>query len=128
MSQASPWQLRSVSRRLSAALIVAIVTAVFLQAQQVQGPVPGRNVNMVSGDVWPQGDPYLQRQNEPSMGASTRNPLHLLAGSNDYRTVDLPIPVGAVEDGDKVETGDAWLGLYKSLDGGQRWKSTLLPG
>ena len=45
---------------------------------------------MVSGDTWPEGDPFLQRQNEPSIAASTRNPLHLLAGSNDYRTVDLP--------------------------------------
>ena len=45
---------------------------------------------MVSGTEWPGGDPFLQRQNEPSMAASTRNPLHLLGGSNDYRTVDLP--------------------------------------
>lgn len=104
-------------RRLFGASILAIAGAALLQAQ-----IPGRNVNMVSGDRWPQGDPYLQRQNEPSMAASTRNPLHLLAGSNDYRTVDLP----GLQDGG--ETGDAWLGLYKSLDGGQRWTSTLLPG
>ena len=84
--------------------------------------IPGRNVNMVSGTEWPGGDPFLQRQNEPSIAASTRNPLHLLAGSNDYRTVDVP----GLPDGD--ETGDAWLGVYKSFDGGQRWSSTLLPG
>ena len=41
--------------------------------------------------------------------------------ANDYRTVDLP---GLAED----ETGDAWLGLFKSYDGGQRWTTTLLPG
>jgi uncharacterized repeat protein (TIGR01451 family) len=77
---------------------------------------------MVSGTTWPDGDPFLQRQNEPSIAASTRNPLHMLAGSNDYRTVDLPgLPNGE-------ETGDAWLGIYKSTDGGQRWRSTLLPG
>ena len=29
---------------------------------------------------------------------------------------------------DGEETGDAWLGLFKSFDGGQRWTSTLLPG
>ena len=75
------------------------------------------------GTNWPEGDPFLQRQNEPSIGASTRNPLHLLAGSNDYRTVDLPFPADADE-----ETGDAWLGLFKSVDGGQRWTSGLLPG
>ena len=104
-------------RRLFGAAILATTAAALLQAQ-----IPGRNVNMVSGNRWPDGDPYLQRQNEPSLAASTRNPLHLLAGSNDYRTVDLP---GLTEAG---ETGDAWLGLYKSRDGGQRWTSTLLPG
>ncbi len=85
-------------------------------------PVAGRNVNMVSGRTWPDGDPFLQRQNEPSMAASTRNPLHLMAGANDYRTVDLP----GLTDG-KV-TGDAWVGLFKSFDGGQTWRSTLVPG
>jgi hypothetical protein len=109
---------RSTGRQLLlGTLLSAIGAAVMVQAQ-----IPGRNVNMVAGHTWPDGDPYLQRQNEPSLAASTRNPLHLLAGSNDYRSVDLPgLPDGG-------ETGDAWLGLYKSFDGGQRWKSTLLPG
>ncbi|PWT87347.1 MAG: hypothetical protein C5B55_14885, partial [Blastocatellia bacterium] len=77
---------------------------------------------MVSGTGWPGGDPFLQRQNEPSIAVSSRNPLHLLAGANDYRTVDLPgLPNGA-------ETGDAWHGVFKSMDGGLTWRSTLLPG
>ena len=84
--------------------------------------IPGPNVNMVSGTKWPDGDPFLQRQNEPSLAVSTRNPLHLVGGANDYRTVDIP---GLV---DGEETGDAWLGLFKSFDGGRTWKSTLLPG
>lgn len=99
-----------------------IAAGIAISAASLLAQIPGRNVNMVSGDKWPNGDPYLQRQNEPSLAASTRNPLHLLGGSNDYRTVDLP---GLPDDG---ETGDAWLGLYKSFDGGQRWQSTLLPG
>lgn len=86
------------------------------------GLVVSRNVNMVSGQTLPNGDPYLQRQNEPSVAASTRNPLHLIAGANDYRTVDIP---GNFDDG---ETGDAWLGVFKSVDGGERWTSSLLPG
>ncbi|MEW6319979.1 MAG: right-handed parallel beta-helix repeat-containing protein [Acidobacteriota bacterium] len=99
------------------ALIAAVVAGSAVHAQ-----LPGRNVNMVSGLDWPNGDPFLQRQNEPSIAASTRNPLHLVGGSNDYRTVDVPgLPDGS-------ETGDAWLGVYKSQDGGQRWTSTLLPG
>jgi len=84
--------------------------------------VAGRNVNMVSGDQLPNGDPYLQRQNEPSIAVSTRNPLHLLAGANDYRTVDLK------GDPNDTETGDAWLGVFKSYDGGASWQSTLMPG
>ena len=64
------------------------------------------------------------------MAASTRNPLHLLAGSNDYRTVDIPGCAHRSVTGKCIEpeTGDAWLGLFKSKDGGQRWTSTLLPG
>src|SRR6266850_3906815 len=90
-----------------------------------ENPVPGQNINMVSGTQWPGGDPFLQRQNEPTIAVSTRNQLHLLAGANDYRTVDLPIT--DVLPGKEV-VGDAWLGVFKSFDGGQRWQSVLLPG
>ncbi len=82
----------------------------------------GQNVNIVSGTSLPGGDPFLQRQNEPSLAVSSRNQLHLLAGANDYRTVDLP----GLPDGD--ETGDAWLGVFKSVNGGRTWTSTLVPG
>jgi hypothetical protein len=85
------------------------------------GQIPGPSTNMVTGTTWPGGDPYLQRQNEPSMAVSSRNGLHLLAGSNDYRSVDIPFASGN-------ETGDAWLGLYKSFDGGLTWTSNLVPG
>jgi hypothetical protein len=85
--------------------------------------VTGQNVNMVSGTQWPTGDPFLQRQNEPSMAVSTRNPLHILAGANDYRTVDLESLLSG-----GTETGDSWLGIFKSFDGGYTWQSTLLPG
>ncbi len=105
--------------------------------------IVGRNVNMVpypltipgpepdSEVIIPNtGDQYLQRQNEPSIAVSTRNPLHLLAGANDYRTVDLarsegPLP-GIPEEG--AAARDAWLGVFKSYNGGQSWTTTLLPG
>ena len=103
----------------SAALTLVVLTCVVQTLAQVAGP----NINMVSGTQYPGGDPYLQRQNEPSMAVSTRNPQHLFAGANDYRSVDIPIPPDS-----GVETGDAWMGVFSSLDGGQTWKSTLLPG
>ena len=92
-------------------------------AQQI---VPGTNVNIVSGTTLPDGDPYLQRQNEPSSAVSTSNPLHILAGVNDYRTVDIPHPSDLLRP--QRMNSDAWVGIFKSLDGGQNWKSTLLPG
>lgn len=91
--------------------------------------VAGRNVNMVSGIDEFTGDPWLQRQNEPSMAVSTRNELHLLAGANDYRTVDIPIPDEELPGiPEQATAGDAWLGVFKSIDGGESWTSTLLPG
>ncbi len=98
-------------------------------ASAQQQVVAGQNVNMVGGP-WSfdaatgkiVGDPFLQRQNEPSLALSSRNPCHILAGANDYRAVDVPGLPG------DTETGDAWLGLFKSIDCGQTWTSTLLPG
>ena len=96
--------------RLMLAILIAGFSGIGLVGLPAQ--IPGPNVNMVSGQGWPNGDPFLQRQNEPSIAVSTRNNRHLLAGANDYRTVDLPgLPDGEV-------TGDAWLGVYKSFDGG----------
>ena len=84
--------------------------------------IPGQNVNMVTGKTFPGGDPYLQKQNEPSGAVSTVNPCRLLAGANDYRAVNLPgLPA------DK-EIGDAWVGWYTSINCGQTWYSTLVPG
>jgi len=82
----------------------------------------GANVNMVSGDSFPNGDPFQRQQNEPSVAYSSRNNLHLLSGANDYRAVDVPgLPGGR-------ETGDSWLSYFWSTNGGATWKSTLIPG
>src|SRR5580704_17128894 len=113
--------------RLSVRVLCAVMGLVCVLGVLVAPPaaaqVAGQNVNMVSGTKWPNGDPFLQRQNEPSMAVSTRNPSHILAGANDYRSVDLEQVLSG-----GAETGDAWLGLFKSFDGGYTWQSTLLPG
>lgn len=118
----SPLRARAVTTGfVTATILAAAGTASFLaQSAPPASLIVSRSVNMVAGDKWPTGDPYLQRQNEPSVAASTRNPQHLLAGANDYRTVDMP--------GLPSETGDAWLGIFKSVDGGDRWQTNLLPG
>src|SRR5580658_10843685 len=118
---------RSFTMRLSIRVLSAVFGLACLGGLVVVAPaaaqVAGQNVNMVSGTKWPTGDPFLQRQNEPSMAVSTRNPMHILAGANDYRSVDLEQVLSG-----GAETGDAWLGLFKSFDGGFTWQSTLLPG
>ena len=90
-------------------------------------PIADPNVNMVRGTNGVNGDPYLQRQNEGSLAISSRNPCHLLAGGNDYRTVDIPDP-SALPGIEPSFAGDAWLGLYTSTDCGAKWQSTLMPG
>src|SRR6058998_3549963 len=89
---------------LGMSLVVGLACA---PAAWAQGPTPGRNVNMVSGTQWPGGDPFLQRQNEGSVAVSTRNPQHLLAGGNNYCTVDLALALTGGQ-----ETGDAWHGVF----------------
>src|SRR5208282_2239290 len=112
------WSVRGLCAVFAFACVAALLASPAAVAQ-----VAGQNVNMVSGTKWPNGDPFLQRQNEPSMAVSTRNPLHILAGANDYRSVDLEQVLSG-----GAETGDAWLGLFNSCDGGFTWQSTLLPG
>ena len=110
-------------------LVATLLTCgVTPQAAQAQSPLTiGPNVNIGGGPATFNpatneivGDPFLQRQNEPSIAVSSRNPCHLLAGANDYRAVDVEEAVG--------EVGDAWLGVFKSFDCGATWTSRLLPG
>lgn len=109
------------------ALGAALASVTGVSAQQITA---GTNVNMVGGPAsisngppfQINGDPFLQRQNEPSMACSSRNSITCLAGANDYRLVDVP---GA---NSGQVTGDAWLGVFWSHDDGQTWRSTALPG
>ena len=66
-------------------LVVCFASAVAQVSQADQ------KVNMVSGTDWTTGGLFLQSQNEPSIAVSTRNNFFLLAGNNDYGTVDLRV-------------------------------------
>ncbi|MCJ7615129.1 MAG: hypothetical protein MUO43_01130, partial [Desulfobacterales bacterium] len=101
----------------TAILVLVLVppskSQITVQTQHDGDLVAGRNVNMVADDI------ELERQNEPSIAVSTLYPDHLLAGGNDYRNVNST---------DLGVTGDAWLGVYKSFDGGESWESSILYG
>ncbi|HZD56127.1 MAG TPA: sialidase family protein [Anaerolineales bacterium] len=55
-----------------------------------------------------------RQQNEPSVAINPGDPSMMVAGSNDYCTVET--------------TGDSWLGFYVSEDGGETWVNSLNPG
>jgi hypothetical protein len=55
-----------------------------------------------------------REQNEPSVAVDPRNPKVIAIGANDYCTA--------------MTTGDAWLGFYRSTDGGRTWSESLIPG
>src|SRR5271155_2991075 len=116
------WQIRARTFDYKEVLVVLALFCAAMTSAPVKAQVAGQNVNMVSGTGWTNGDPFLERQNEPSIAVSTRNSSHLFGAANDYRSVDLPGLLGI------DERGDAWLGIYKSFDGGLTWQSTLLPG
>jgi hypothetical protein len=115
-----------------------IVACAFLATDAEAQVVAGPNVNVGGGMACRRdgaggdpdcpfqvfGDVTIQRQNEGSMACSSRNPQTCLAAGNDYRLVDLPSPIGA----ERKVTADAWLGVFWSRNGGQAWRSTLLPG
>lgn len=56
----------------------------------------------------------LRQQNEPSVAVDPRDPAILVAGSNDYCSVE--------------KAGGTWAGYYRSTDSGQSWTNSLLPG
>ena len=107
---------------------VLVLAFVFPTKSQMTGPqftvgindlIANANVNMVSNGV---GN-YKERQNEPSIAVSSIDPDHLLAGANDYTTIALN-----ASDPTLGITGDAWLGVFKSYDGGESWSHEFMPG
>jgi len=135
--------------------ITAVMIALLIAAVSAQQAGENINVLPIAGADPIRGDAYLQRQVEPSLAVSTRNPQHMLAFYNDYRAVDIPTDVGIGEsvarrllDGlrnalarltvrqparrhgepAQAAAADAWIGISRSWDGGLTWSGSFLPG
>jgi len=143
-------------------IILAATIAVAAPAQAQQA---NQNINVLP--VIPQqdefdnewfklGDGFLQRQVEPTIAVSTRNPDHLLAFFNDYRAVDIPDDEGLGEQNQNIAlvlkiidfmmaglipipdllfaqpppmaSSEAWVGGSRSYDGGLTWSGLFMPG
>jgi hypothetical protein len=132
--------MTKMSRLAVAATIAVSIHVVAIAADQLAS---GRNVNVHPGiaDQYV-GDIYLQRQVEPKIVCSSTNPQHCVAMANDYRTVDATADSSTglgegvaklrlLDPGSKsyvAAAADAWLGLYRTSNGGQNWLNGLIPG
>jgi hypothetical protein len=67
-----------------------------------------------SGDAITACGTNRRQQNEPSTAVDARNAAIVVAGSNDYCTVEL--------------AGGTWAGFYRSTNSGASWTDSLLPG
>ncbi len=65
------------------------------------------------------------RQNEPAVAVDPRNTSVLVGSSNDYCGT---YNDGSDADGAPLPVGPIWLGYYRSQDGGQSFRSSLVPG
>lgn len=82
-------------------------------------PVVTANTNLIVGDTQVQlgqAAGCWTPQNEPSIAVDPSNPLHLIAGANDYRLCC---------DREGHNDGTGWV--YMSADGGRTWLNRLLP-
>ena len=137
---------------------IALVLNTPLSAQQANQNIPVLPVIQELDDAlwYLKGDGFLQRQVEPTIAVSTRNPDHLLSFFNDYRAVDIPNDEGLGEEeqamafalnvSDFMMAGlvpiprlpfvrqppmaaaEAWVGGSRSYDGGLTWSGFFMPG
>ena len=156
--------------RITASFGMALAIAAALCAIDASAQQAGTNVNVLpvltdqngnvitpamDPDAHLKGDYYLQRQVEPSIAVSTRNPSHVVAFFNDYRAVDIPLDSGLGQTA-RAKTGflgrfagwlfrrpsttpnvppptvvaaaEAWVGMARSYDNGLTWSGALVPG
>ena len=85
--------------------IPVTVDAAYVKANG-RAPTPGDAITACGAN--------RRQQNEPSTAVDARTPTVVVAGSNDYCTVEL--------------AGGTWTGLYRSENSGATWVDSLLPG
>jgi hypothetical protein len=131
------------NRIISALAAVATATIVIASAA---ASVPGADVRLsndapstpgyVSDYELVTGTPYTDatltecsrsrgRQNEPSVAINPRNTQVIVGSSNDYCGV---YNDGVDADGAPIPSGPIWLGYYRSQNGGESFRSSLVPG
>ncbi len=131
------------NRIISALAAVATATIVIASAA---ASVPGADVRLSndapstpgyrSNYTLVTGTPYTDatltecsrsrgRQNEPSVAIDPRNTQVIVGSSNDYCGV---YNDGADADGAPIPSGPIWLGYYRSQNGGESFRSSLVPG
>src|SRR5436305_10344905 len=104
-------------RPLVVAMMLALGLHAVASAQQAGSNVAVLPVvtNPADPNAFLKGDLYLQRQLEPSVAVSTRNPQTVLAFFNDYRAVDVPGDL-VIGDGDApTNAGQTILAMLRPV-------------
>ena len=115
MSATFRWPLRTLTVLVCATALAIVPSALGVHA--VDGAdvkVINDNNNVDGGTPNPSFDAQNRQSNEATVAISPANPSVVAAGGNDYRMVTV--------------TGDVWLGVYVSQDGGATWFNTFVPG
>ena len=122
MQHHRPWRIGalavlSVTALASSPALIASATTVTTTDTEVTVDAPYVKANGVlptDKDAITYCGQNRRQQNEPSVAVDPAEPSIIVAGSNDYCTVE--------------GMGGTWTGFYRSTDSGTTWVDSLLPG
>jgi hypothetical protein len=106
------WRMALVALSASLLIFSTAFAASFNDGPDVK--VTNDNNNIDGGTPNPGFDAQNRQSNETTIVMSPVDPETVAAASNDYRMVTV--------------TGDVWIGLYVSTNGGANWHNTFVPG